>query len=264
MTPALVSCCCCCCCFHRQIRPPPNPIPPQSLGGRYYLLQEHHCSTFGTASLPRADRTLLAYVVNRDALGTSRFDPIDCNLRRRISPPPNTRQNGTPSPHPVPSSTSRVLEPIVPLHNRSTRANQLTLTITGWRSKSPVSPPPPSLPARPFRPPSPAPSLALTCAAGPFPQVPQARLVAQRWLVRPAGQLARQHGHHDGRRLRHHRPGLEPERRARGPPQDARARPFLPQPIVRCPTAPPPFSSFGIAQAEHNPHPYLGQQKKLT
>jgi hypothetical protein len=55
-----------------------------------------------------------------------------------------------------------------------------------------------------------------------FPQLPQARLVAGRRLVRTARQLEGQHSDHDGRRDRNHRNGMDSERPEGTPIQDAR------------------------------------------
>ena len=64
-------------------------------------------------------------------------------------------------------------------------------------------------------------------------QVPQARLVARRWLVCAAWQLEGQHRCCRRRSRQHRRLCLDHFRTARIPPQDARAGPLLPQPIVR-------------------------------
>lgn len=63
-------------------------------------------------------------------------------------------------------------------------------------------------------------------------QLPQARLVPGRWLVRAAGQLARQH-HHGGRRdCRHRGRDVELQRQAGDVGAQARALGVAPQPIV--------------------------------
>lgn len=53
-------------------------------------------------------------------------------------------------------------------------------------------------------------------------QVPQARLVACRWLVRTAQELARKHCYHARCRRRNHSYGVERQRRQRAQIQDAR------------------------------------------
>ena len=53
-------------------------------------------------------------------------------------------------------------------------------------------------------------------------QVPQARLVACRWLVRSAQELARKHRHHAWCRRWNHSYGVERQRRERAQIQDAR------------------------------------------
>ncbi|KAH8632070.1 hypothetical protein IG631_13753 [Alternaria alternata] len=69
-------------------------------------------------------------------------------------------------------------------------------------------------------------------------QIPQARLVAGWWLVRPASQLESQHGRRRPRPRQHRRHGLDAQRKPRIPRQDARTPPILPQPIVRPALAP--------------------------
>ena len=64
-------------------------------------------------------------------------------------------------------------------------------------------------------------------------QIPQARLVAGRWLVRATRQLERQHCRRWPCPCQHRRHGLVRFRTARVPRQDARAGQVLPQPIVR-------------------------------
>lgn len=66
-----------------------------------------------------------------------------------------------------------------------------------------------------------------------FSQIPQARLVALRWLVCPAIQLEGQHRCIHCRHFRNHSFDMEAQRRPRIQTQDARARPLFPEPIVR-------------------------------
>ena len=53
-------------------------------------------------------------------------------------------------------------------------------------------------------------------------QLPQARLVARRWLVRPAQELARKHRHHARCSRRNHSYGVERQRGEGAQIQDAR------------------------------------------
>lgn len=64
-------------------------------------------------------------------------------------------------------------------------------------------------------------------------QVPQARLVAGRWLVHTTRELESEHGHLYRRHHRHHGSGVQAEHGTRSQIQDARARPVLPQSVVR-------------------------------